>query len=357
MSMDDLLGGTYVHWMNTPPDNRDIAISSRVRLARNIAGIPFPHVLDRAKGLEIMEQVKTAWQSATGPILGSMQLVSFDQLESLDRQVLAEKHLCSPEHAASADIHRGIMLNEDGSMAVMINEEDHLRIQCLLPGLNLAECHGLVQQLDDELEQSLDFAFDETRGYLTACPTNVGTGMRASVMLHLPAAQITGTIKQLLQNLSQLGLAVRGLYGEGTEPVGNFYQVSNQITLGQSEEDIYHYLHTISEQIERQEILLRERLLADMPNQLEDKIGRAYGLLSHARLIGSDEALKLLSMVRLGVDLKIIKDISVFALNQLMVAIRPAHLQKIGGQTMDVLQRDVLRAAVIQEKLSTKEAN
>lgn len=355
MSLDELLAGNYASWMKAPPECRDIAISSRVRLARNIAGVPFPHVLDQPKGLQIMELVRTALQESDGPILSSMQLITFDQLDSLDRQVLAEKHLCSPEHAACSDSHRGIMLNDDGSLAVMVNEEDHLRIQCLLPGLNLADCYVLVQQLDDELEHTLDYAFDETRGYLTACPTNVGTGMRASVMLHLPAAKMTGAIKQLLQNLSQIGLAVRGLYGEGSEPVGNFYQISNQITLGQSEEDIYKYLQTITEQIVQQESLLRDKLLTDMPHQLEDKVGRAYGILSHAGMIGSEEALKLLSMVRLGVDLKMMKSISILALNQMMVAIRPAHLQKIVGHPIEAVQRDLLRAAVIKEKLSVKE--
>lgn len=357
MNREGLLGGNYVYWMNVPADRRDIVISCRVRLARNIAGIPFPHLLDPVKGRAIMEQVRAAREGNPGLVLGSMQLLTFDKLDTLARQRLSEKHLCSPEHCASGDGHRGIMLNGDGSLAVMINEEDHLRIQCLLPGLQLKECHALAQQLDDELEQILDYAFSETTGYLTACPTNVGTGLRASVMLHLPAAQMTGAIKQLLQNVNQLGLAVRGLYGEGSEPAGNFYQISNQITLGQSEEDIYNYLQTIAEQIVEQENLLRERLRADMPYQLEDKIGRAYGILSNARLIGSDEALRMLSMVRLGIDLGIIKDISIFSLNQLMVAIRPAHLQKIGGLPMETVQRDVLRAEVIKQMLSGEEAD
>lgn len=357
MSIQNLLTGNYANWMNTPEDHRDIAITSRIRLARNIGDIPFPHKLDQTTGLKIVELIKDAWQNTSTPLLASMQIAMFDQLDSLDRQVLAEKHLCSPEHAAAADAFKGIMLNDDGSLAVMINEEDHLRMQSLLPGLNLKECFTQIQNLDDEFEQHLDYAFDEKRGYLTACPTNVGTGMRASVMLHLPAVQMTGQMQQLLQNISQLGLAVRGLYGEGSEPIGNFYQISNQITLGQTEEEIYNYLQTVAEQVVEQESLLRGQLMNEMKYQLEDKIGRAYGILSNARVIASDEALTLLSMVRLGVDLQIIKGISTFALNQLMVAIRPAHLQKIGGREMDVMQRDILRAEVIKEKLSGKEVN
>lgn len=356
MSIEDILSGSYVNWMNTPAERRDVAITSRVRLARNIADIPFPHKLNQTDGHKILELIKDAWHNTTGVLLTSMVMATFDQLNSLDRQVLAEKHLCSPEHAATEDAYRGIMLNDDGSLAVMINEEDHLRMQSLLPGLNLKQCYTQIQNLDNEFEQKLDYAFDEKRGYLTACPTNVGTGMRASVMLHLPAMQMTGQMKQLLQNISQLGLAVRGLYGEGSEPVGNFYQISNQITLGQAEEDICNYLQTITEQVVEQESLLRDQLMNEMKYQLEDKIGRAYGILSNARLIASDEALTLLSMVRLGVDLQIIKGISTFALNQLMVIIRPAHLQKIGGREMDVMQRDILRAELIKEKLSGKEA-
>ncbi len=355
MSIENLWSENYANWMNTREDHRDIAITSRIRLARNLADVPFPHKLDLNTGLKIVDIIKDAWQKSNGTLLPSMQMVMFDQLDALDRQVLAEKHLCSPEHAAAADAYKGIMLNDGGSLAVMINEEDHLRMQSLQPGLNLKECYTQIQNLDDEFEQSIDYAFDEKRGYLTACPTNVGTGMRASVMLHLPAVQMTGQMQQLLQNVSQLGLAVRGLYGEGSEPIGNFYQISNQITLGQTEEDICTYLQTVAEQVVEQENLLRDQLVNEMKYQLEDKIGRAYGILSNARVIASDEALSLLSMVRLGVDLELIKEINTLALNQLMVAIRPAHLQKIGGREMDVMQRDILRAEVIKEKLSGKE--
>lgn len=352
MSINDVLNSSWVKWMDLPAGERDIVISSRVRLARNITQVPFPHLLNHATGQKCLEQTKNAWQNFPGPVLASMDAAAFDQLGSLDRQILAEKHLCSPAHANSNSPLQGVLVNNDGSISVMINEEDHLRMQCLLPGLQMKECYTRVQELDDEFEQSLDYAFDENWGYLTACPTNVGTGMRASVMLHLPAIHITGQINHVLHNIGQLGLAVRGLYGEGSEPVGNFYQISNQITLGQTEEDICNYLQTVTEQIVEQESLLRDRLQLDMKYQLEDKIGRAYGILSNARVIASDEALTLFSDVRLGVDLQILKGISLFSLNQLMVAVRPAHLQKQGGREMDVLERDVKRASVIKEKLT-----
>lgn len=353
MSISDVLNSSNIKWMDAPEGDRDIVISSRVRLARNLDRIPFPHLLDRVSGENCLEKIRDAWRQSPGPALASMDIITFDQLSPLDRQILAEKHLCSPLHAASDSAFRAILVNPDGSLAAMVNEEDHLRMQCLLPGLQLRGCYARVQELDDEFERTLDYAFDEVRGYLTACPTNVGTGMRASVMLHLPAIQMSGQVKHILANIGQLGLAVRGLYGEGSEPVGNFFQISNQITLGQAEEDICNYLHTITEQIVDQECLLRERLKTDMKYQLEDKIGRAYGILSNARLIASDEALTLFSDVRLGVDLGILKGISLFSLNELMVAIRPAHLQKQGGREMDTLERDIKRAEVIKAKLTT----
>jgi protein arginine kinase len=352
MSIHDVLNSSYVKWMDSPEGNRDIVISSRVRLARNLILIPFPHLLNQANGEQCLELIKNAWRNASRPVLASMDMETFDHLNALERQSLAEKHLISPGHADSNSSFKGILVNNDGSLAVMINEEDHLRMQCLLPGLQLKECCSRVQELDDEFEQSLDYAFDENRGYLTACPTNVGTGMRASVMVHLPAFQFTGQLNHILHNIDQLGLAVRGLYGEGSEPVGNFFQISNQITLGQTEEDICNYLQTVTEQVVEQESLLREKIQRDMKYQLEDKIGRAYGILSNARVIASDEALTLFSAVRLGVDMQILKGISLFSLNELMVAVRPAHLQKLGGREMDVVERDIKRAEVIKEKLT-----
>lgn len=352
MSIYEILHSGLVRWMDVPDGDRDIVISSRVRLARNISQIPFPHLLDQITGSKCLELIQNAWKNSPGPLLADMDMIALDQLSALDQQVLTEKHLSSPQHTDSCS-YRAILVNHDGSLAALVNEEDHLRMQCLLPGLQLKECLNLAMALDDEFEASLDYAFDEERGYLTACPTNVGTGLRASVMVHLPAIKISGQLNQILQNIGQLGMAVRGLYGEGSQPVGNFYQISNQITLGQKEEDICNYLQTVTEQIIEQESLLRERLKTDRKYQLEDKIGRAYGILCNARMIASDEALTLLSDVRLGVDLGILSGISLRSLNELMVAIRPAHLQKLGSQEMDSTERDIKRAEVIQAKFTT----
>lgn len=351
MTTDDLLNRNYVKWMDSGAAGEDIAISSRVRLARNLRAIPFPYRLDQQRGDDTMNTIKKAWQESEGSLLSSMSLITFDQLTALERQLLVEKHLTSPEHAQSNQSYRGILVNDDGSLSTMINEEDHLRIQCLLPGLQLSACYQQGQELDDSFEKELDYAFDERRGYLTSCPTNVGTGMRASVMLHLPALQATGQTRNIFQNIGQLGLTVRGIYGEGSEALGNLFQLSNQITLGQTEEDICNYLQTISQQVIEQEIILRDKMAKEMKYQLEDRVGRAYGVLNHARVITSNEALNLLSDLRLGVDLGMIKGLTPFVLNEMIVAISPAHLQRRIGREMDPLERDVRRAEVMQGKL------
>lgn len=353
MSLQKLLDESYIYWMNADegPDS-DIVISSRIRLARNLKNIPFPHRLSQESGMKCLAAIEAAWQNAGDQQVRNMELITFNRLSPLDRQILMEKHLISPLHAESDSPFRGVVLNDSGSLGTMINEEDHLRMQCFLPGLQVKECYNQVQILDNDLESGLDYAFDSRRGFLTSCPTNVGTGMRASVMLHLPAMVMGGQINAVFHNLSQLGMTVRGLYGEGTEVIGNLFQLSNQITLGQSEEDINHNLTTIALRLVEQERMIREKLQADMPYKLEDSIGRAFGILTNARIITSNEALALLSSVRLGVDIGIIKGLPGKALNELVVAIRPAHLQKKVGREMDPFNRDIIRAQVIKERFT-----
>ncbi|HWP98344.1 MAG TPA: protein arginine kinase [Syntrophomonadaceae bacterium] len=353
MSIQELLNENCVYWMRAEEGpNSDIVISSRIRLARNLRKTPFPHLLDRETGMRIMEEIKSAWEGSSLPILKDQELVNFDRVTALDRQILMEKHLISPHHAQSDVPYRGVLIDGNGSLCTMINEEDHLRIQCFLPGLQVNQAYERARFTDDQLENRLDFAFDSRRGFLTSCPTNVGTGMRASVMLHLPAMTMLGQINAIFNNIGQLGMTVRGLYGEGTEVIGNLFQLSNQITLGQSEEDINNNLSTIAIHIVEQERLMRDKLRAEMHYQLEDSIGRAYGILTNARVMTSNEAIALLSNVRLGVDMGIIRDIKLEALNELVVAIRPAHLQKKVGREMDPFNRDVARAQVIKERFS-----
>jgi len=352
VSDGDLLNDNFVAWMDSrEASESDIVISSRIRLARNLQYITFPYFMNAESGNKAMQDIKDAWENSDSELLSGMDLITFDQTSSLDRQILVEKHLISPEHGLSEEAYRGLLVSKDGSIAIMINEEDHLRIQCLLPGLQMGKCFELAQEIDDKLEKSLDFAFDEHRGYLTSCPTNVGTGMRASVMLHLPGIAISGQRTRIFQNINQLGMTVRGLYGEGTEIVGNYVQLSNQITLGQTENEIITNLGIISRQIVEQEKMLRKSLQEEMKYQLEDRVGRAYGILTNARVMSSNEALALLSDVRLGVDLGIIKGISPFIINQLVVAIKPAHLQRRSGGEMEAFIRDVKRAEVIKEIL------
>lgn len=348
MTMNELITNPVVSWMAADGPESDIVITSRIRLARNLAKLPFPHLLSKQETAEkVWETVSKALQN-----LPDMKLISSSKLSDMERQILLEKHLISPEHAEVVSPFRGIITNKAGSIAVMVNEEDHLRIQCLLSGLQLNQAYRYADDTDDLLEQGLEYAFDDQWGYLTSCPTNVGTGMRASIMLHLPALTMTNQKGDVFNSIAQLGLTVRGLYGEGTEAVGNFYQVSNQITLGQTEEDIINNLWTVTLHVLEQERSTRERLQKEMKHQLEDRVWRSYGLITHARVITSNEALALLSDVGLGVELKILPQIPRHILNELIVAIRPAHLQTTGGRTMETEERDLIRAQVIKKTLT-----
>jgi len=348
MSLHDLVKSPTVDWMSAEGPESDIVITSRIRLARNLTGLPFPHLMGDQKTAE------KVWDTIREGIknIPDLEMTSMNRLSDLERQMLLEKHLISPEHSETASPYRGIIVNKTGSIVIMANEEDHLRIQCLLPGLQLNQAYRYADDVDDLLEKNLEYAFDEQWGYLTSCPTNVGTGMRASVMLHLPALTMTNQKGTVFNNIAQLGLTVRGLYGEGTEALGNFYQVSNQITLGQTEEDIINNLWTVTLHVLDQERNTRKRLQEEMKHQLEDKVWRSYGLLTHARVITSNEVLALLSDVALGVDLKILPPIPRRIMNELMVAIMRAHLQAAGGRKMDTWERDVFRAQVIKKILS-----
>lgn len=348
MSIDNLLHSNHICWMDsTRGPDADIVISSRIRLARNLEGIPFPHLLDVESGERVADSIRKACINSDYEPLHAMDGVTFDQITELDRQILVEKHLISPVHARFGYSYRGLLVNNDGSQSIMINEEDHLRIQGLLPGFDLEKCNRQVQVIDDELEKVLDYAFDEQHGYLTSCPTNVGTGMRASVMLHLPGISMTAQTKRIFNSIGQFGMTVRGLYGEGTEALGNLYQLSNQVTLGLNEDEICHNLILITRQIVEQERKVREGLQSGTACQIRDRVGRAYGLLRHAAIISSNEALTLLSDLRLGIDMGLVDHIQAATINELIVAIRPAHLQKRAGQEMDAFQRDIKRAEVI----------
>jgi len=340
-------------WIDEEGPLNDIVISSRIRLARNLEEYPFPIALTSKKSKEVIKKINDAIVEGNTVLKKDFSLVEMDKISDNDKQVLIEKHLISPSLIEKPN-KSAVLLNKDESISIMINEEDHLRIQCLYPGFQLNEAWDLANKIDDVLEENMRYAFDEKIGYLTSCPTNVGTGIRASVMVHLPALSITRYIDRILQAVSQIGLTVRGLYGEGTEAEGNIYQISNQVTLGRTEEEIIDTLKEVTRQIINKERDARTTLLSNNRIKLEDKICRSFGILSNARILTSKEALALMSDIRLGIDLGIIKNIDIKIINNLMVDIQPGILQKIHGRSLSASERDVERANLIRKRINIK---
>ena len=277
-----------------------------------------------------------------------------DGLSSLQKQVLVERHLISREQAACGEGSAAVV-NRKQTLSLMINEEDHLRMQAIRPGLTLTEAYELVSGVDLELEQRLEFAFDHEVGYISACPTNLGTGMRASSMLHLPGLVLSDQIGQVLQAVGKLGLAVRGFFGEGTESLGNLFQVSNQSTLGESEETIIRRLERVIGQVAEHERNARQKLLEDDPEMVYDRVGRSYGTLRHAHVIASKEALNLLSLLRLGAEMQFFPSEVVRMCDALLMEIQPAHLQLHTGNKLAPEQRDAIRAEIIRTRLQSVE--
>lgn len=335
-------------WMQGSGPEHDIAISTRVRLARNIRGFTFPCLAQDGETEAVINQVSSI--AAKIDQFADFNYWPMSTLTDLEKKALVEKHLISPLLAGESK-HGALLLRSDEAVSIMINEEDHLRIQAILPGLQLEEAWNETSHYDDLLEQKFEYAFDDHYGYLTACPTNIGTGLRASVMLHLPALIITKQINRLLGALSQVGLAVRGLYGEGTEIIGNLVQLSNQVTLGQSEEEIISNLFGIIRQIIEQEQGARQMLLDKQRAALADKAWRALGLLKYAQVMSTQEAIQLLSDLRLGYDLGLVKSVNHPLLNELLVLIRPACLQLLAGRDLSESERDLERPVQIKKAL------
>ncbi len=281
------------------------------------------------------------------PALAQSLALEMRELTPLDRQFLVERHLISNDLADNGKL-RGLLVLPDESISAMVNEEDHLRLQALASGFQLRSAWESVNAIDDELAQDLDYAFSDELGYLTACPTNVGTGMRASVLIHLPSLVLTKQIGRVLQGITQVGLAVRGFYGEGSQIMGNFFQISNQTTLGQNERETIDSLERVTKQIIDSEQRARDELLKDARVQIEDKIWRAYGTLRHSRVISSQEVVNLSSAVRFGVALRIEGLASVQTLNELLVRSQPAHLQVKAGRELEQRERNILRAEYIR---------
>lgn len=338
-------------WLEGSGSESEIVLSSRVRLARNIAGMFYPPNSlkeDREKVLSYIAEIIDGDKK-----LFEGRLVYIDNIRSLDRSFLIERHLVSPEFMHEFP-GRGLYIAMDEKASIMINEEDHLRIQSILSGLSVEDAFDLANQLDDALSKKLEFDFDTDFGYLTSCPTNVGTGLRASVLIHLPGLVLTRDIENVISRITKLGLVVRGFYGEGTDVSGNLFQVSNQTTLGRREEDIIDSIQKVTNQIIEFENQARDKLFHDAREQIEDKIYRAYGILKYARILSSEEVMNLLSAIRLGYGIGLIKDVSLKTINELLLLSRPAHLQKYLGREMETDERDAARASLVRDRLINK---
>lgn len=349
MGIKEVFNSAHSSWMNSDSPESDVVTSSRIRIARNLAGIPFPNSMSTADSQSVIHAVQQAVLRLNQQ-LSKMELLNMSELKPVERRILMDKHLISPDLIKDDD-KKAVVLSESEVFSIMLNEEDHLRIQCLLPGLQLEHAWDLTNGLDDELEQVLDYAFSAQLGYLTACPTNVGTGLRASVMLHLPGLTMLRQINNVIDAISKLGLTVRGLYGEGTQAMGNLYQISNQVTLGLNEEEIINKLSSIIKQLIDQERAARKALHRDNKYYLEDRIYRAYGTLKHARVLTSDEAMKFISDVKLGVDLRIIDNVNISDLYQLLVMAQHAYLIRYAQKELNTQERDVLRAEIFRNQL------
>lgn len=349
MTLDDLVHSSG-EWLAPGGPLNDVVISSRIRLARNLAGFRF---LPKADVGERAQIERALFEAISSTEIGRDTFyVDIEKSDPLDRQLLVERHLISRQHA-EGEGSRGVAVANSEMFALMINEEDHLRVHVLRRGLNLDEAWNQIAQVDAALEAHVDFAYHKRYGYLTACPTNAGTGLRVSVMLHLPALKVTNEIEKVFRAAKDMRLAVRGLYGEGTEALGDFFQVSNQVTLGQTEEEILtSFKDNVIPSIVKYEQEMRRALTEERLTALDDKVWRAVGLLENARAISSEEAMFLLSHLRMGVVLGRVKHIDLQSVNELFIAAQSAHLQKRCGKKLDGERRSVVRADFIRDRLA-----
>lgn len=346
MSFHEILLEKSPVWTLGEGEDNDVVLSTRVRLARNFLQQRFPNRQDREEALQVWKHLADFAADSEG-----YQFYRMDDMDALDKQALLAKHLISPQHIATDERLRAVVLKEDFSQSIMINEEDHLRMQTFSAGLATGVAWQAASQLDDAVGSYGDYAFHKKLGYLTSCPTNIGTGLRVSVMLHLPAMVAYKQVS-VMQQIANMGMTVRGFFGEGTEASGNLYQLSNQMTLGQSEEDILSTVQSVAKQIVRQERQLRENFLKQ-GNVFEDQCYRAIGTLMYARIITSDEAYQLLSIARLGVSMGVIKEWTLEDINKLFLYAHPGYIQFIDGTSCDAAARDKLRAQFIKTQLQS----
>ena len=341
------------HWLSGAADAEGMVVSCRARLARNLSTRPFMPKASEEDQAQVIAQVLEAAQRS--PQLRSATFFQMNTLDGVASRLLVERRLISPALAEGKG-QRGVLFNPDESLSIMINEEDHLRIQAILPGMKLAEAWSQANALDDELGAGLEYAHAQRWGYLTACPTNTGTGLRLSVLIHLPALVLAEDMERVMRALAQITFTVRGFYGEGTNALGNLFQISNQTTLGHSEEEIVASLTRLISQLVEYERDAQETLLMEARSQIEDKIWRAYGILSHARILTSQEFMNMLSALRLGYTLGLIKGVPASFMNHLMILTQPSHLQAGAGRALGPEERDVRRAELVRQRLAELEA-
>ena len=352
MNIEHFLTNANPRWMQSE-DRSDIVMSTRIRLARNIAGVRFPISFTEEDAQNIENKLVNALlKLEDNPYYFSYFPIK--DMPSLQRQILVEKHLISPNLASRKKIG-SFFLTEDESISILVNEEDHIRIQYLTKGMNLQRAYEEARKVDRFISKKIEYAYQDRYGYLTSCPTNVGTGLRASVMLHLPVLTLMKQMNSLIQMMTRLGMVVRGIYGEGSENLGNIYQISNQITLGKSEPEILQELSDVVEQIIQKEQSARKKLLTRAPSNLEDRLSRSLGTLKYAKILSSEEAASCLSNVRLGVSLGLLEPISQNKLNECMLLMQPGFIQQYAGTTLQPAERDMYRAKLLQDKLN--EAN
>jgi len=332
-------------WLVNLGEYSHIALSCRIRLARNLKQFKFPHYITDTESAALTEKIENIM--INNDILSPFETYKMSELSISERRILIERHLISKDLAAKDT--GALITRNDEQLSIMVNEEDHLRLQNIRFGLQLKQLWQEIDKLDDFISENIEYAFSEDYGYLTACPTNVGTGMRCSLLVHLPAIAMINRLEKIKSSIKSLGLTIRGYYGEGSEFFGNFFQISNQITLGVTEEETIEKIYNIARKIIEHEEDARKILMQESKIRLEDQIFRAYGLLQNARIISTEETMNLLSLVRLGVDLKIITDIPITMLNEMIVHLQPGHLQMIYGNEIPVEKRDFIRAFLIRE--------
>jgi len=349
MTLEQFMNEALSPWMREVGPENDIVLSTRIRLARNIADEIFPVIANKEQQAKINDFFYENYNKRAFRNYGTFELIDVTELSHIEKSVLVEKHLISP-YLAKAPAG-ATLVAENEQVSIMINEEDHIRMQLYFPGFQLKTALDEAFLLDDWLEEKIDYAFDEDTGYLTSCSTNIGTGMRASVMIHLPALVFTKNINRMIPAINQLGFVVRGIYGEGSEALGNIFQISNQITLGKSEADIVEDLQSIIVKLVEQERDARARLMERSREHVENQIFRSYGILKYSRIMESKEAATRISNVKLGIDLGIIDHLSHTILNELMVLTKPGFLQHYANKVLTSSERDVLRATLIRERL------